>query len=386
MTSTLFRNTIHNVPAAMLRRVFAIALLGFLVAAPARANEDTIDPTRAVFVSLSDQPAVAVIDPDTDTLAGRIDIGLVPRQIELASSIGKLLAIDGQSPRVNIVDLNLGTIRTVTLDLVADRLTVTPDGLTAALADTGSGRVVLLDLLRRRILGSVSDLPALHDMVFSADSASLYLAGDRQGAIDVVSVATGRLETAIATGLPHGSLALRRAPNGRRLFAQPDGGGGVGVLDPGRSGALDPIPAGPAPTVAFPSATGAYLLVADNRLGTLTIVHDGDVSNAAVLKASTGVDAIYSAWFDTLALVPSAAAGAVLLYDLEMMRPAGSIALAAAAGRGAVTPDGQKLYLPLTDAGEVAVINARQRRLTASIAVPGHPFSAVLAGSYGVCH
>lgn len=169
-------------------RVFALALLGCLAAAPAWANEDTVDPTRAVFVSLADQPAVAVIDPDTDRLAGRIDIGLVPRQIELASSIGKLLAIDGQGPRVNIVDLNVGTIRTVSLDLVPDRLTVTPDGLTAALANTGSGRVVLLDLLRRRILAGVSDLPALHDMVFSADSASLYLAGDHQGAIDVVKI------------------------------------------------------------------------------------------------------------------------------------------------------------------------------------------------------
>jgi DNA-binding beta-propeller fold protein YncE len=369
-----------------MNRFFAFALLGFLAAAPARANEDSIDPTRAVFVSLVDQPAVELIDPDTDKLAGRLDIGLVPRQIELASSIGKLLAIDGQSPQVNIVDLNAATIRIVALDLVPDRLTVTPDGLTAALANTGSGRVVLLDLLRRRILGSVSDLPALRDMVFSADSAKLYLAGEHQGAIDVISVSTGRLEAAIATAVPHGSLALRRAPNGRRLFLQPDGGGGVAVLDLDRSAALDPIPAGPAPTVAFPSATGAYLLVADNQLGTLTIVHNGDAQNAAVLKASTGVEAIYTAWFDTLALVPSEAARAVLLYDLEAMRPAGSITLAAAAGRGAVTPDGQKLYLPLADAGEVAVIDARQRRLTASIAVPGHPVSAVLAGSYGVCH
>jgi DNA-binding beta-propeller fold protein YncE len=367
-------------------RFFIVALLGFLAGAPAGANEDTVDPTRAVFVSLRDQPAVAVIDPDTERLAGRIETGLVPRQIELASSIGKLLVIDGESRQVNIVDLNVGTIRTVTLDLVPDRLTVTPDGLTAALADSGAGRVLLLDLLRRRILGSVSDLPPLHDMVFSADSASLYLAGQRQGAIDVVTVATGRQATPIATGLPRGSLALRRAPNGRRLFVRPDGGGGVGVLDLERPGALDPIPTGPAPTAAFPSATGAYLLVADNQLGTLTIIHDGDVRNAAVLKAAADIDAIYTAWFDTLALVPAAAARTVLLYDLEAMRPAESIALAAAAGRGAVTPDGQKLYLPLAEAGEVAVINARQRRLTASVAVPGHPASVVLAGSYGVCH
>jgi DNA-binding beta-propeller fold protein YncE len=363
-------------------RPFTILLIALVAAAPARANEDTLDMTRAVFVSLAGQPAVSTIDPDTDRVAGRIDTGLVPSQIEVASSIGKLLVIDGTSRQVNIVDLATGKIRKVGLDLVPTRLAVSPDGLTAALADTAAGQVVLMDLLRRRILGTTSNLPPLRDMLFSADSASVYLAGDRQGAIDVITVATGHLDTAIATGLPHGSLSLRRAPNGRRLFVQPDEGGSVGVLDLDHAGPLPPI----APGVAFPSATGAYLLVADNRLGTLTILRGGNALNASVLPASTGIGSIYTAWFDTVALVPSETTRTVLLYDLEAMRPAGSIALAAAVSRGAVTPDGQKLYLPLPEASQVAVINARDRLLSASIAVPGHPASIVLAGSYGVCH
>ncbi len=105
-----------------------------------------------------------------------------------------------------------------------------------------------------------------------------------------------------------------------------------------------------------------------------------------VLKAATGVSIVYTAWFDTLALVPSATAKTLLLYDLEAMQSAGEIALAGAPARGGVTPDGQKLYLPLTDADQVAVVNAQRRKLTGSIAMPGHPTAIVLAGSYGVCH
>jgi len=363
-----------------------LALLAGLFASSAYADEDTIDMSRAIFVSLADQHVVPYIDPDTDKIAGSIDTGLVSKQIEIASSIGKLLAIDGKTPRVNIVDLQLKTIRTVSLGLVPSRMTVSSDGLTVALADTQSGHVVLLDLLRRHIVGTVDSLPPLRDMVFSTDSKKVYLAGAQSGAIDVLDAVKGQLDPAIATGLPHGSLAFGRAPNGRRLFVQSDGGGGVGVLDLERPGPLAPIPAGPAATVAFPSATGAHLLVVDNQRGTLTIIGDGEAQNPVVLKAATGVSIVYTAWFDTLALVPSVTSRTLLLYDLAAMRSAGEIPLAGVPARGGVTPDGQKLYLPLTDADQVAVINAQRRKLTGTISMPGRPTAIVLAGSYGVCH
>ncbi len=357
-----------------------------MFAASAFADEDTIDMTRAIFVSLADQTVVPYIDPDADKIAGTIEVGLVPKQMEIASSIGKLLVIDGTSPRVNLVDLQFRTIRSVPLDMVPSRMTVSSDGLTVALADTQVGHVELLDLLRRRVIGDAGGLPPLRDMVFSVDSKKVYLAGAESGAIDVIDALKGQLDPAIATGLPHGSLAFGRSPNGRRLFVQSDSGGGVGVLDLERSGPLAPIPAGPASTVAFPSATGAYLLVVDNQRGTLTVIRDGDAQNPAVLKAATGVSIVYTAWFDTLALVPSATARTLLLYDLEAMQAVGQIALAGEPARGGVTPDGQKLYLPLTDADQVAVVNAQRRKLTGSIAMPGRPTAIVLAGSYGVCH
>ncbi|MDR3534569.1 MAG: hypothetical protein P4L90_28905 [Rhodopila sp.] len=364
-----------------------LALFALLAAATAaHANEDTVDMTHAVFVTMAGSPLVPFIDPDTDRIAGTIDAGLVPQQIALASPIAKLLAIDGKASSVNLVDLVTGSIRTVPLGIVPGRVTVSSDGLLPALADLGSGDVVLLDLLRHRVLGRVGGLSPSRDMVFSANSRTLYVAGKSQGAIDVIDATTVRRETAIATGLPYGSLALSRTSNGRRLFVQPDGGGGVGVLDLEHGGPLSPIHSGPASTVAFPSASGAYLLVADNQLGTLTVLRDGDAPETTVLKAATGVDIIYTAWFDTLALVPSTTTRTLLLYDLEAVRPVGTISLSAAPARGAVTPDGQKLYLPLPDAGQVAVIDARRRALVASIVVAGHPTSILLAGSYGICH
>ena len=75
-----------------------------------------------------------------------------------------------------------------------------------------------------------------------------------------------------------------------------------------------------------------------------------------------------------------------VIYDLDAMARVRDIPLDGAAGPGSVTPDGKKLFLPLEDAGKVAVIDAQSRRLTNTIPVGPRPVAAIMAGGYGVCH
>jgi hypothetical protein len=141
------------------RPLLLLALLLLTVVSGARADEDTIDMTHAAFVAMDGSALVPYVDPETDRIAGRIDVGLIPSQIELASSIVT------------------GTVRTIPLDLTPGRIAISIDGLTAALADLATGHVVLVDLLRRQLLGTIETLPPSRDMVFSADGRKLYVAG-----------------------------------------------------------------------------------------------------------------------------------------------------------------------------------------------------------------
>jgi DNA-binding beta-propeller fold protein YncE len=367
------------------RRQF-ISLLSLLAAPTAAwANEETIDMSRAVYIAMAGSQHVPFIDPDTDRIAGTIDAGLVPDQLELCSSISKLLVTDGKSACLNIVDVVTGEIATAALDFVPRRITVDPDGLTVALADPQTGRLTLFDLLRRRALGTVTGPAPLQDMLFGADGHTLYLSGGSNSEIAVIDAKAGRLAQPIDTGLPSGTLALTRSPDGRRLFVQSNGGE-IGVVDLDHRQALPPIPADADSTVAFPSATGTFLFIANNRRGTLTVLRDTNQPVTTVMKAATGVSIVYTAWFESLALVPSETTRSLLLYDLDSLQPAGAVHLAAAPARGGVTPDGQKLYLPLPDARQIAVFDARQRQLVASVPVPGAPSKAFMAGSYGICH
>ncbi|MGD0107975.1 MAG: hypothetical protein ABSC06_28655 [Rhodopila sp.] len=196
-------------------------------------------------------PRIPFIDPDTDQIAGTIDAGMVPAQVELASSISKLLAIDGKTARVDIVDLVSGEIVEEAVPFVPRRITIGPDGLTAALADPETGRLILIDLLRRQTLGAVTGPAPLQDMVFSADAKTLFLAGGNSSAVAVIDAATAQVIRFIDTGLLPATFALTRSPNGQRLFAQSESGD-IGVIDLQHRQALTPIPAGAGSTGRFP--------------------------------------------------------------------------------------------------------------------------------------
>jgi hypothetical protein len=369
----------------MPRRQLLCGLSSLTIASAAKANETTIDMSRAVFVTVAGSRQVPFIDPETDRIAGQIDVAMVPDQLELAPSISKLLATDGTTGSLHIIDLITREIAVESLDIVPERMTVGPDGLTAAFAEPASGHVVLFDLLRRRTIGIAAGPAPLQDMVFSADSRMLYLSGGASSVIHTVDVATAALGPAIETDLPGIAMALTRAPNGRRLFVQ-SSSGPTAVLDLEHRRRLAPLATDVGSTAAYPSGSGAFLLVNDNRRSSLLVFRQPDAAPPAILPAAAGVSLIHTAWFDSLALVPSAARRSLLLYDLDALRPIGSVQLAAAPGHGGITPDGRKLYLPLPDAGRIVAYDASHRALAASIPIAGSPARVFLAGSYGVCH
>jgi YVTN family beta-propeller protein len=142
----------------------------------------------------------------------------------------------------------------------------------------------------------------------------------------------------------------------------------------------------PEAAVLYATGTGIQLLAIDQAGGTLSILPAEPLRPGVTLPTATGSAIGYSAWFDTVAFVPDGAARKLLIFDLERRKPAGSIALDGAPRTGVVTPDGDKLYLPIEDKGTVSVIDTHLRRRIASIVVGDHPIQAIIAGGYGLCH
>ena len=376
--------SIPSARQALLRGVLILALLG--LSGPLFAQQGFRDVQHYVFIPIAESSTVAVIDIATDKIAGQLDIGLTPRQIELSAPLTKLVAVDGKSPRVAVVDLATAQTQSLNLDFTPDRLLVSPDGAKLAVVDAISGSIAVIDLASGKQTARIGGLPPLVDAMFSSDGASLFLASDKIAGIGVVDVASGRQTASLPVDGAASVSSFTRSPSGRSAFARPANGGPVRMVDLKTGKPPRDIGSTPGTAPAYPSGTGAYLLVPDERTKSFTIIHGDTLTAGAVLDAGSELGAPSSAWFDSVAFVPSRADHRVLVYDLWRLSKLADIAVSGTPGRGAVTPDGGKLYLPLEDRAQLVVIDAQKRKLSTVITLPARPLAAVMAESYGICH
>jgi DNA-binding beta-propeller fold protein YncE len=377
--------------AAAIIATSALAPWGAKLGEPPTKSADLTDfsaATRYVFVIDRSSSSVPVIDKDVDRLVGRIDAGLTPSQLVVSDAVLKLVAIDGFRPVVSIVDLKTGAGTQLQLGFVPQRLVSNTDGYLVAAASLDDGIVASVDLARNRVVARLDGLSALRDVMFGADGAFLYVVAEGMAGVGVIDARRGKLVDRIEMpGRQSGELgALTRSPSGRIGYVKARGNATVSTFDLANFKALRDVKVGRDAAKAFPTGTGGYLVVPDNAERTVTIVSEATLTIGAMLPAGRDMTSVYSGWFDTLALVPSASDRKLYMYDLDRIASAGDISLPGPPGLGAVTQDGGKLYLAIASTGQIAVVDLRSRKLERLIKVSGEPVAAVMSRSFDVCH
>lgn len=366
-------------------------LLCLLLLVPATAPRAEIfpDTSHLAFATLNGSNRIEVIDIDSDKIAGHVELDMIPSQIVVSQSSPILAAADGRSDRIVLADLATGRTVSTSLAFPARRLLASADGQKLAVSDLDGGHVAVYGLPGGRLLAAIADLPPLSDLIFNGDGTSLLVAGKGLRGLGVVDIAQARMTRTIpaSTDPAQPSIGrLARSANGRLIFALAASSDIVGVIDLRGAKPLAPIRSGMGTVSATPSGSGAYVLLANETKPSFAIFHGDDLSRGAELPAATGLGATYTGWFDSVAFVPSADRHALLVYDLWHLSEDDDIPLPAASAPGTVTADGTKLFLPLPDKHAVAVVDARNRRLTRLIALDGTPNGVTVGAGYGICH
>ncbi|MGE5517469.1 MAG: YncE family protein [Bacteroidota bacterium] len=361
--------------------VFAVALL---VPVLGHAAEGFADGLRYVFVAAQDSRQVSVIDSRSDSVAGSLDMGLVPSQLEVAGEPGRLVAVDGASARVAVVPLQGGEAMTVPLEFVPTRLAVAGGRIVASAP--ASGRLAVIDVVTGRLTGQ-GRAPVFRDFQPVGDGDRVILApetGDGLLLYDLTAMGVAAEVAAPRPGLG-GFSALARSPNGRLIYARAAAQPVVAVVDVRGAKVVGEVPVGAGTARAYTNATGITLVLPDSAARSVTLL-PSSLKGATALRGEAGMTGVYSGWFDTVAFIPSAATRSVVVVDQQGGYRGDDIALSGNPGRGTVTPDGRKLYLPLTDGNTVAVIDAEHRRLAGTVTLPGRPTMALMGRTFGICH
>lgn len=351
--------------------------------ADAPNTEETVDGKRTLIVTGRDSTSVALIAFDENRLLGHLDLGIEPRELRVSAGGILLAATDRRSNQLALADIKGRTVRHLDLPCRPMRLVASLDATILAAIDDDSGQIVLIDFRAGTVKQTFQGPAHIRAAIFTPDAALLFVGADSVQGVAVFDLTNGRLATTIAGP---SVVDLVRSPNGREGFAiAADPDHSILHLDlksPNILGRLTGRPAAAVYTTGF----GSYLLLPDPNAGTVTIASVQPLKPGPLLTAATGVSTAYSAWFDTVAFVPSPPAHKLFVYDLDAGRSDGAISLAGRPGYGSTSPEGDKFYLPVEDTGEVVVIDTRDRRQVGTINVGGAPVRAVLAAGYGICH
>jgi len=347
------------------------------------------DVSRFVFVPSAEQSTITVVDAASNEIVGALDIGVSPRQVIISRPEAKLIATDCRSSWFVTLDLPDRRVERVNLPHRAERLTLGANGWLLAIADLAGGRISLFDLRRGGPGRTIDGLPPLRDMLFADQDGYLFVAARDWTGVAVFDVNTGVLTQWIRPfrlSARSDIIAMARTPIGRTVVIRFAGGDPPCIIDVQSRQTIAELGRIAATDGVVPSGTGAFLFVPDNAASTLNVFRGDKPASGTILPASTGMGAVYSAWLDSVAFVASVPRRQLLIYDLDTLRPAGTLDLAGVPGQGGVSADSTKVYVPLIDPAALAVVDGRSRQVVATVPMPGPPLAAIVPGGWGLCH
>ena len=375
----------------------ALALLA--VTAPGAQALD--DLSHYVFVPNRASADVAVIDTRSDTVVAHIPVGAVPHQVAVSQRLGTMAVTNTADNTVSLIDLaTLQASATVHLGHEPEHMEIDPAGEVLAVGNIGEGTVSLVSLVERREFARVGGLHEPHNMTFDPSGQRLYVGNLGASFVSVIDVPQATVAGEIAVG-PDRALAARDAGDGAyqgiiNVTATPDGslgfaaygeGDRMAVIDLQSGRTVKSLALGDTPWRAFTTSDGRHMIVPNNGDETVSIVSTETLAEVARLPGAADMTGVNTGWFDTLAYVISRGDDKALVIDLETMSAAGEIALPGTPETGVITPDGTKLYVALSDAGSVAVIDVRTKAVSSVIeGVGAEPWGAHMAGAVNYCH
>lgn len=378
----------------------ATAVLGALAALPAPAA--AIDELgRYVFVPNRNSADVAIIDTHDNSVLARVPVGNVPHQVVISDTAKKMVASNTADDTVTIVDLgSLETIATVTLDHEPEHMEMSPRGDVAAVGNIGAGTVSFLSLTEHRELARVEGLYEPHNMTFSPDGSLLYVGNLGADVVSVIDVAAATVINEITVGEPQsvaatgeaegeyqGIINVTRTTDGRLGFAAYGEGDAMSVIDLRTQEVVKTLELGDLPWRAYSTADGRFMIIPNNGDETISVVSTATLEEVARFEGAADMTGVNTGWFETTAFVISRGEDRLVVLDLQKMERVGEIDLPGVPETGVVTPDGTMLYVALSGADEVAVVDVRERKVVDRIAgVGSEPWGAHMVGALNYCH
>lgn len=305
------------------------------------------------------------------SLAGLLALALTPAgALSQAPEglTGTLLVLNKQGDDANFVDLASGRIvGTVPTGVGPHEVVVSSDGATAVGTDYEGevGSLTVFDIPGARVVRTIDLSPytRIHGIVFLPGDSLVAVTAERDGEVLIVRVADGEITRTIATEAA-GSHMVAVTADGETFWTGDMGSNTVTELSRTTGAKVRALPAPETPEAVNVTADGDRVFAGSNATGRVTVFNTADGSSRTVAEGF--------GWPYRMFLTPGA--GQLIVPDLrgEVLRffhgttyeELGRIAFTGEAPQGlTLHEDGRHLFLSLSGAGRVAVVDIRERRV-----------------------
>lgn len=334
---------------------------------------------------------ITLVDLRTDKVAGTLGAPEMAGPLLISAPLSRLILPLAAERSVALYDIEANaTEATIPLDITPDGMNVSPDGYLLVAAESAAGRVAVVNLAEKRLVATLEGFVNPGNIAFSSDSGTAFIPEPSTGRIRAVNAATGAERKPIELGIGGPSeafSALTRTPNGVYGMVVARDAGEMAVIQ--FLGALEykRLSVGARPTRPYGTADGQFVMVASNDEARLSIFSTAGFELEGVIPAPRGVTSIATGYFETLAYIVSATERKAMVVDLERMEPVGEVAFPGVPGPAVVDADGKKLYVAMTDSGEMAVVDVFAGEVLGTVPGVGpNPYQATLAVTNNYCH
>jgi hypothetical protein len=354
-------------------------------------SDKLTDGSRFAFVPSKADPAVIAIDAIDRDVAAVIELPHIAAEVVATTELDLLVATHPDHESATVVSLydqeivkqlDLGMRPDVVLRNTYDRFVTfgSADGTISTWDLSGFNEVLRVDGLTQATL-----------LTFSFDGSQLFVVEPARTRISVIDMSKKAVVQEILLGeggTPDTDIsAVSRSADGFTGYVSLGSENRLAVIDLVRLQVRETIKVGRQPLRPYSTADNRYVLVPNRGDETLTVYAPREQRIVATIPVGIPVRDVNSGWLDTVAFVMPEEGGKVAVVDLQRLEAAPAIVLPGRTDDGIVTSDSKTLITAIVETGEVAIIDARARELSALVASGTASLGGVdIALSNNVCH
>jgi DNA-binding beta-propeller fold protein YncE len=289
---------------------------------------------------------------------------------------GTVIVLNKSAATATFIDLATASIvATAPTGQGPHELIVSGDGTFAVGTDYGGGNSLsVFDVATgtRSAVHRLGGYTRPHGIAFLPGDSLVAVTAEAEGAVIVVRVSDGEIVQVLETEAA-GSHMVGVTADGETMWTGDIGSNSVTELSRSR-GRVRALSAPAQPEAVNVTRDGSRVFAGSNTTGRVTVFHTADGSSETIAEGFGWPYRMFLTPDDSQLIVPDLRGEVLRFFDLDSYEELGSIPFAGQGPQGlTLHPDGRHLFLALSAAGKVAIVDIERRQVVGELPAGSRP-------------